>query len=131
MLVYLDSSAIVKLVRTEPETAALVAHLRAWPERVSSALARLELLRALRRDRALPQTYRRASEVLARLALIRIDDSVLATAEGLDPSDLRALDAIHLATALSLGRDLTAVVTYDRRLAEAAGLAKLVTWSPQ
>jgi uncharacterized protein len=115
---YLDSSAIVKLVVVEPESAALRRYLRRRRPLVSSALARAEVARAL-----LPlgeQAVRRGQEVLGRLQLIRISDRLLAAAGQLLPAELRTLDAIHLATALELGPDLARVVTYDERLRAAA-----------
>ena len=66
----------------------------------------------------------------ARVALIAIDDRILDSAGILEPSVLRALDAIHLATALALGDDLDAVVTYDERMIEAARLVGLTTALP-
>lgn len=128
-MVYLDSSALVKLVVTEPETAALRRYLRAHPERVSSALARVEVCRALRRAGATEATLRRADQVLGRIALVAIDDPLLRAAAALSPSGLRSLDAVHLATALSLD-GLDAVVTYDRRLDAAAAQTGLVVASP-
>jgi len=64
------------------------------------------------------------------MALVRIDDAVLAGAAEIGPSDLRSLDAIHLATALSLGTQLGILVAYDRRLIEAARVAGVETASP-
>ena len=128
-MVYLDSSALVKLVVTEPETAALRRYLRAHPERVSSALARVDVCRALRRAGATEATLRRADQVLGRIALVAIDDPLLRAAAALSPSGLRSLDAVHLATALSLD-GLDAVVTYDRRLDAAAAQTGLVVASP-
>jgi len=116
---YLDSSAIVKLVVAEPESAALRRYLRRRRILVSSALARAEVARAL-----LPlgeQAVRRGREVLARLELIRVSDRILDAAGALLPPELRTLDAIHLATALELGGDLARLVTYDERLREAGG----------
>ena len=129
-LLYLDSSAIVKLVVREPETPALFASLEEWPERISSALARVEVLRALRRTGAPAADYHRGEQVLERLGLVRVDDGILAAAAALDPADLGALDAIHLATALSVRGELAALVTYDRRLAEAAAGARVSVWAP-
>lgn len=129
-LLYLDSSALVKLIAREAESDALIAFARAWPERVSSQLARVEVLRALRRVAASPATRRRAEDTLARIALIRIDDAVIAAASEIDPADLRSLDAIHLATALSLGADLGVFVSYDRRLVEAADKARIPAAAP-
>jgi len=130
-LLYLDSSALVKVVVGEPETGALLTLLTQWPERVSSALARLEILRALGRARAGAAARRRASAVLARIALVRIDDAVLDSAARLSPPHLRSLDAIHLATALSLGDDLGALATYDTRLAGAATAARVRVLAPR
>ena len=129
-LLYLDSSALVKLVVAEPETAALLAFLAAWPHRVSSALARVEVLRAVKRAGAGPAVRGRATRVLARVALIRVDDPVLAAAARVPPPELRTLDAIHLATARSLD-GLGGIVTYDARLGRAAGRARIKVWSPR
>jgi len=128
-LLYLDSSALVKLVVAEPETPALLEFLAGWPHRVSSALARVEVLRAVKRTGAGPSVRRRAARILARVALIRVDDPVLATAVRLAPHELRTLDAIHLATARSLD-DLAGIVTYDKRLGRAAARAHMSVWSP-
>lgn len=129
-LLYLDSSALVKLVVAEPETTALLAFLAEWPHRVSSALARVEVLRAVKRAGAGPPVRSRATRVLARVALIRIDDLVLAAAARVPPPALRTLDAIHLATARSL-EGLGGIVTYDARLGRAAGRARIKVWSPR
>jgi len=128
-LLYLDSSALVKLVVAEPETDALLAFLARWPDRVSSAIARAEVLRAVKRVRATAAVRRRAARVLARVALIRIDEPLLVAAVRVRPPELRTLDAIHLATAQSLD-DLGGVVTYDMRLARAAARVRLKVWSP-
>ena len=118
MAVYLDSSAIVKLVVHEPESAALSRYLRGRRPVVASALARVEVLRVVS-SFGLP-ARERAHDVLNRLELIRINDRVLTLAGGLLPPELRSLDAIHLATASLLGRTLGKVVTYDIRMADAA-----------
>ncbi len=128
-LLYLDSSALVKLVVAEPETPALLEFLARWPHRVSSALARVEVARAVNRAGARPAARRRATRVLARVALVRIDDPVIAAAARVTPPELRTLDAIHLATARSLD-DLAGIVTYDARLGRAASSARLKVWSP-
>jgi predicted nucleic acid-binding protein len=127
---YLDSSALVKLVLPEPETGALMGFLAAWPDRLSSALARVEVLRALRRARANRAARRRAHRILSHVALIRIDDVVLDAAARLGPPELRSLDAIHLATARSVQDGLAGIVTYDPRLARAAVRSRVKVWSP-
>jgi predicted nucleic acid-binding protein len=119
-LLYLDTSAIVKLVLPEPETEELLHLLSDRPERVTSGLARVELFRAVRRTGGDGAVFQRAGEVLARLGLIEIGTTILDAAAHLEPRRLRSLDAIHLATALSLGHDLEAITTYDSRLAVAA-----------
>lgn len=126
---YLDSSALIKLVFEERETPALEAFLADRPLRVSSALARVEVIRAVRTvSDAL--AGRHAGDVLAAIELIAPDATVLADAAGLDPLSLRTLDAIHLATAVALLPDLDGMVVYDRRLAEAARGAGLTVWAP-
>ena len=117
-LLYLDSSAIVKLVVPEPETKALRVLLRSWPERVSSVMARIEVERVARRIGG--GAVRRARTVLSRIALIHLDEEVVRVGAAIDPPELRTLDAIHLATAVSMGRDLGAFCAYDVRLGGAA-----------
>jgi len=114
---YLDSSAIVKLVVGEPESRALRQFLRRRAPHVSSALARVEVTRAV-----LPlggAAIERARTVLGRIDLVRITDRVLRSAGELSPPEVRSLDAIHLATIGELGRQVARVVTYDDRLAAA------------
>jgi uncharacterized protein len=123
---YLDASAIVKLVVTEPESPALAAWLGGGPDSfVSCALARAEVVRAV-----LPEgsaAIRRARRLLDRLDLIMVDDELLDLAGDL-AKPLRSLDAIHVAAAMELGDELEALVTYDvqmTRAAEALGLPVL------
>lgn len=129
-LVYLDSSALVKLVVREPESAVLAEFLRGHSDRVSSALALTEVPRALRRAGFGAAERRRAREILTRMALVDVDRRALVAAAALDPPTLRTLDAIHLATALTLREDLAALVTYDRRLAAAAKRADIEVLAP-
>jgi hypothetical protein len=129
-LVYLDSSAIVKLAIPEPESPALLAWLAERPERVTSAIAHVEVRRTLRRAKASTAELRRAIEVVDRIALIPIDRAVIEAAAEIDPPELRSLDALHLAAALSVGAELAGFVTYDQRLAAAAARARIEVWSP-
>jgi uncharacterized protein len=117
-MVYLDSSALVKLVVAEAESAALRRYLRSRPGRASSALARVEVIRAVRPHG--PPAVARAREVLRRIDVVHLDDELLEDAATLDRGVLRSLDAIHLASARTLGDELRAVVTYDARVATAA-----------
>ena len=90
----------------------------------------MEVHRALRRAGATPSQRTRADAVLAGLVLIRVDEPVLARAVALRDPHLRALDAIHLATALSLGDDPEAFIAYDTRLAQAAKTQRLPVAHP-
>jgi uncharacterized protein len=130
-LLYLDSSAIVKLVVPELETSALVDILRRDPQIVSSVLARVEIIRAVQRARARRALVDRAESILSRMALVRLEESVVATASMLRPLELRTLDAIHVATALSLAPALAGLLTYDARLASAARAAGLTVDVPR
>jgi uncharacterized protein len=126
--VYLDSSAFVKLVATEPESAALRRYLKQRPLQTSSALLRTEALRAVMRV-SQPHVAK-ARRLLRRVALIELDRDVLDQAGTLAPPDLRSLDAIHLAAALSLEDDLGELVTYDARMTSAAHAYGLSVSSP-
>jgi uncharacterized protein len=125
---YLDSSAIVKTVIREPESAGLRRFLRRYPIHASSALARAEVLRAVRR--AEPRAIPRASAAVGRLLLVEMTDQLLAAAGMLDPANLRTLDAIHLASAQILAPRLHTVVTYDERMAVAATALGLAVEMP-
>lgn len=131
LVIYLDSSAIVKLVVPEPETAALVEAVRSDPETVSSVLARVEVLRAVRRAGERRAVVDRAESILGGIAMVRLDEWVVTTASRLPPLELRTLDAVHLATALSIGPTLPEFVTYDIRLASAAEEAGLSVHAPR
>src|SRR4029079_14718682 len=116
--VYMDSSALLKLVALEPESAALQAHLRDRPIQVASSIVIVELGRSLARNEELDPTM--ASAVIGRLVLVDADRRIMDRAAGLVPAALRSLDAIHLATAIEVRDSIEAVVTYDGRLASAA-----------
>jgi uncharacterized protein len=130
VLIYFDTSALVKLVAHEAETAALQQWMsaRASETFFSSQLARIELVRAVLR--VAPDRIDRAREVLRGLALVKIDDEIVETAERLPPAVLRSLDAVHLATAYSLRAHVKAFVTYDVRLTEAAKVLEMNVASP-
>lgn len=118
----------MKLIVEESESAALHDELARWSAYTSSALLGVEAVRACRR---LGGEVADAAEVgLADLALVPMDDEVLAIARRLDPRELRSLDAIHLATALSIGGDLGALFSYDDRLTAAALAADLRVLAP-
>lgn len=130
-MIYLDSSALVKLAVTEPESQAL----RGWlaehhdDPRISSDLARVEVVRAVMRSQ--PTALLQAQRVVSRLHLLLIGPELLATAASLQPPEVRTLDAIHLAGALLLRNKLRAFVCYDERLSRAADAAGLPLAAPQ
>jgi uncharacterized protein len=129
-VIYLESSALVKLALTEPESAALARWLaeRAEQPLVSSALHRAEVARAVWQAEpgALPRSYR----VMKRIARVALTADVLDDSATLQPQDLVAAQAIHLASALALKRDLTAFVSYDQDLIAAARNAGLPVARP-
>jgi predicted nucleic acid-binding protein len=139
-VIYLDTSALGKLVVVEPESPPL----RRWlaenprPRRLTSALARTELRRIVvrfagRLDVARAEaaaSARSAAALLDTLDQIRLGSDLLDRAGRQQPAQLRSLDAIHLVSALALGPELAAFVCYDRRLAAAAGAAGLAVVAP-
>jgi len=133
LVIYLDSAALIKLVRVEAESAALVDWLnaRSGEPLVASALVEVEVPRALRRSQ--PGVLGGVAAVLARLHRVEINAAVRATAAAYPDPMLRSLDAIHLATADALaaaGQPVTAFVTYDKRLADSASAAGLAVAVP-
>lgn len=130
MSLYLDSSAIVKLVQREAQSAALGRYLRQHrdQERVSSALARVEVIRAV--GGGGPQAVAAARRALDRLFLVPLDRGLLDEAAVLGGAVLRSLDAIHLASARRLGDELGGVVTYDIRMRDAAEALDLAAVAP-
>ena len=129
-MIYFDTSALVKLVFEEDESVALAewVTVRADVPKVSSDLSTIELLRACRRvDEGAIEGARR---LLGGIDLLPIDRVIVETAASLDPIELRSLDAIHLASALSVQANLTALVAYDARLCAAAAHTGINVVSP-
>lgn len=118
----------MKLVLTERESRALRAFLRRHPIRLTSRLATVEVSRAVARRVA--GTRAQPPAAFEGVALIELSAGVAAVAAELGPLALRALDAIHLASAQSVGDELAAFVTYDARQARAATAAGLHVESP-
>jgi predicted nucleic acid-binding protein len=129
-VIYFDTSALVKLVFEETESAALVEWLseREDVPKVSSDLSTVELLRTCRRvDDAAVEG---ANLLLGGIDLLPMDRAIVEKAASLVPTELRSLDAIHLASALSVKANLTALVAYDVRLCSAAAQAGIEVVSP-
>ncbi len=125
---YLDSSALVKLVLLEAESAALEDHLGPRPGSSSCGLVQVEVVRAVRHQGA--DAVAEARRLLARIETIGVDEPLLRAAADIDQPSLRSLDALHVAAALSLGEDLAELITYDRRMAEAASNLGLTVSAP-
>jgi uncharacterized protein len=115
--VYADSSALVKLVVREPESKALTRYV-AGMELTTSRLALAEVPRAVKISGTDLERLAEANRMLAALTLVDVSDPVLRRAAEFASTELRTLDAIHLATAERVGA--AEVITYDRRLAAAA-----------
>lgn len=118
-IAYIDSSALLKLIVREDETSALEADLAGRGGLVTSALAVVECRRALRRAGP-KRLLQHAEEVFDTVYLVELTRPILERAADLEPTLLRSLDAIHLATAMSVGDPELELLTYDDRMAEAA-----------
>ncbi len=129
-MIYLDSSALVKLALTEPESAALADWLaeRADQALVSSALHRTEVLRAI--WRAEPGALPRGQRIIRRIGRVALSYDILDNAATLPPAKLGTAGAIHLASALAIRRDLVSFVAYDEELLAAAREVGLPVESP-
>lgn len=126
---YLDASALVRLFKPEAESAALIDGLRAWPTRVSSCVVAVEASCAAHRI-GTREALARAEAAVSRIELIALSGGMLSRARQAFDPPLRALDAIHLATAIELGEDAGAFFAYDQGLLSAARAAGLAVESP-
>ena len=115
---YVDTSAVGRVLLGEPDAAAVLRDLAAFDQHVASRLLRIELRRLALREDALEA----ADRLLDGVALIPLDAAILTSSETLPPATVATLDAIHLATAVRLAAAgvLDTVMTYDRRLADGA-----------
>lgn len=131
-MIYLDTSATVKLVTAEQESPALINWLNDHPDEhlATSAIGHIELIRAATRAGA-AATAAAARTVASTIDTLVLTDTIAAIAATIPPAELRTLDAIHLATAHAHRHSLTAFCVYDRRLLEAAESQDLPTVSPR
>ena len=124
---YLDSSAILKYVFAEPERPAMVKALTS--QAISSELARLEVKRAVFRIN--PKDIDLANEELSRINFVSISNQVLTVAESFTGSvTLATLDAIHVATAITLGHQIEGIITYDKQMIANAAVMGIKVISP-
>jgi uncharacterized protein len=126
--VYVDTSAIARMLLDEPDKPVIEQRLEDFNERVASRLLRVELRRVGVREGVLD----RADELLRDISLVALDEEILAAAETVTPSTVTTLEAIHLATAVRLSRagELDALMTYDKRLADGAREHGITVLSP-
>jgi uncharacterized protein len=126
--VYVDTSALGRVLLTEPDEPAIKRSLADYDKIVSSRLLQVELRRLAFRKNLLNAT----AELLAEVALIPMNESILTAAETLTPPAVGTLDAIHLATAVRLSKagELDALMTYDKQLAEGAREHGITVLSP-
>lgn len=128
-MIYLDTSALVKLVIEETESAALEQWLVLQEQPITtSVLGRVELVRACRRVH--PDSVPAAQLLLGDLPLVPLTSWVVETAENIGPAELRSLDALHLASAFELDTALNGFVAYDKRLRDAAVHVGLPVMTP-
>ena len=133
-LAYFDASALVKLVMSESESVALRKYLATAQGDgidgvISSRITHIEVLRSVMKRS--PELAAKARSVLRGVHLIGLSYAVVSAAWRLEPSSLRTLDAIHVASALQENRSLRHVVTYDERMSEACWMAGLEVVTPR
>lgn len=124
---YLDSSAILKLLITEKESAALIGFINFTIK--SSALTRVEVIRVL--HKIAPQRVADANAILAGIDVIPVNSAVLNMAESFNSSiTLKSLDALHVATVLFLARTIEGLITYDKQMITNAQMLGIQVFSP-
>lgn len=116
-LAYADSSALVKLVLEEAESPAM--H-RWFVEAERVVTSRVGVVETIRASRRYPHATAHRDRVIDDLEVLELSEDIARRAGDVQPPSLRTLDAVHLASALALGPELDAFVTYDARLAAAA-----------
>ena len=124
---YIDSSAIIKLIKPELETKTLLQQL---PRSITtSQLSRVEVIRTINLN--FTELLEDAYDILSDIPMVAVDHSVLLAAENLPTFiKLRALDSIHMATAFSMKSQIEGVVTYDKEMVKAASALGFKTMSP-
>jgi len=130
VVVYCDTSALVKLIVDEPQSGDLDAWLAGLAEPVlaTSIIARTEVVRAVRRHGT--AAVEEALRLLDEISVVDLDEDLARSAADLEPESLRSLDALHVATAQRIAPTLAALVTYDKRMIDAARAVGLTVHHP-
>ena len=124
---YIDSSAIIKLIKPEKESAALIKKLPSGL--IASRISRVEVTRTIIRYE--PDLLDATYDVLADIQMVPVEDAIITIAENLPQFiDLRSLDSLHIASALSIKNVLKGVITYDKEMVKAAVALGFKTLSP-
>jgi predicted nucleic acid-binding protein len=124
---YIDSSAIIKLIKPEKETAALIKKLPNGL--IASRITRVEVTRTIIRHE--PDLLDATYDVLADIQMVPVEDAIITIAENLPQFiDLRSLDSLHMASALSIKNVIKGVITYDKEMVKAAEALGFKTLSP-
>lgn len=127
-MIYIDTSALLKLIKPEAGSEAVAAFLHEETELVSSALLAVEARRGALRNA--PEKLPRLDILLTRIDMVEISAPIIESASRLPDPLLRSLDAIHLATALLIREEIDVLLTYDERLTEAARAHRITTAAP-
>ena len=129
-MIYLDPTAIMKLITTTPESSALTDYLRVHTETTwfTCAISRADVMRAAATTH--PDAIEHAQHVLAGLDLVAVTDRLLDAAIALTPAPAHTADALHIAAALSAGTQLHTLITYNPKLAHDAAAHNITTIHP-
>jgi uncharacterized protein len=135
-ILYVDTSVLVKLLVREAESEAVEVELLRWARLATSVVKEVELPRSVARAREeRPDAVIDGSVVLqgvlASAAIVPLDADIVAEARDVSPVHVSTLDAIHIASALSLGDELAAVATYDHRMQDALAKLKIEVVAPE
>jgi predicted nucleic acid-binding protein len=124
---YIDSSAIIKLIKPEKESAALIKKLPS--ALIASRISRVEVARTIIRYE--PDLLDATYDVLADIQMIPVEDAIVTIAENLPQFiELRSLDSLHMASALAIKNVLKGIITYDKEMVIAAESLGFKTLSP-
>ena len=124
---YIDSSAIIKLIKPEKESATLIKKIT--PSLITSRISRVEVARTIAKHE--PDLLNAAYDVLADIQMIPVEDSIITIAENLPLHiDLRSLDSLHIASALHIRNALKGIITYDKEMVRAGVALGFNTMSP-